>query len=160
MNTSNKPKFLADQMLGRLARWLRIFGFDTAYSTNLDDAQLLKMAKEEHRILLSRDTQLLKTRPVTRREIQSIYLKSDHLQDQINEVIKRFALKDSNLDASRCPLCNSETREVSKKDVCGKVPSYIYRTQEMFSFCPQCKSCYWKGTHWKKIQHEIGRYRK
>jgi len=159
MRCSNRPRFLADQMLGKLARWLRIFGFDTAYSNKLDDAQLLRMAKEEERILLSRDTQLLKTRPIIRNEVQAIYLRSGNLKEQLSEVLERFTLDEVCLNTPRCPLCNSETSNVDKGNVRGKVPSYVYKTHEIFTYCPQCETYYWKGTHWKRIEENIRCYR-
>jgi len=155
---NNKPKFLADQMLGRLAKWLRILGFDTKYFNSIDDAELLRIAKEEDRILLTRDTQLLKRRPIVRNSISAIHVNSDDLINQLDQIINDVDLADLVAGTALSPLCihcNWPIHEIQKDLARGRVPSYVYKTQHEFCLCPKCGRIYWKGTHWERIKEKL-----
>jgi len=142
-------KFLADHMLGSLAKWLRFFGFDTAYPQVLPDKELITIAKREERIVLTRDKDLANVKG-----IEALYMESTDLEEQLIEVITRFNLKITN-EFSRCSLCNSILINVEKGQVKGKVPEKVYDWQDEYWECPKCKKYYWQGTHFKGIKEKL-----
>ncbi len=144
-------KLLLDGMLGRLAKWLRILGYDAAYFPDLDDNQLVRLARAEGRILLTCDRELTRRRGLT-----SLLVESDELEEQIQQVISELHLE-TEQPFSRCPICNTPLQEVEKPSVKEHVPSYVFRTQEHFSLCPKCDRIYWQGTHWAKMREEMVR---
>ena len=142
-------KFLADHMLGSLAKWLRFFGFDTAYPKVLPDKELIALAKREERIVLTRDKDLANVKG-----IDALYIESTDLEEQLTEVIVRYNLKITK-EFSRCSLCNSILIEVEKSQVKGKVPEKVYNWQDEYWECPKCKKYYWQGTHFKGIKEKL-----
>ena len=146
-------KFLCDQMLGTLAKWLRIYGFDTYFANSqIDDEVLIKIAKKEDRILITRDKELVQK--ARRENIKTILLKNTDIDEQIVDV-----LKDKNFDEklllSRCILCNSEIHEIKKEDIKDKVPIKVFENNDKFWFCEKCKKVYWRGTHYDNMVEKI-----
>jgi uncharacterized protein with PIN domain len=146
-------KFLADKMLGKLAKWLRILGYDTAYPSFDDDLSLILTARQEGRILLTRDTNLIKRRNIC----DFLFVKGDHWEEQLVGIIKELKLEiDLNSKIfSRCSLCNTPTKDIDKKEVKNYVPPYVFSTQDKFVYCPSCKKYYWRGTHWQRMTQRI-----
>lgn len=141
-------RFIADAMLGRLARWLRLLGFDTIYYTDITDALLLKIAKQDERIILTRDTHFLK------RNIRDLlFINSDDVFKQLTQVIKTFHLRMP--EASRCVNCNGILHEVNKEDVADSVPEHVYLNFSLFEKCSECGSVYWQGSHLKNFRERI-----
>ena len=138
-------KFLADVMLGRLATWLRLLGYDTAYQHDATDAELARRARIEQRILLTRDVELTR-----RRGVRAVLLESEQVEDQIRQVFHVLNLTAQEA-FSRCTECNSLSEEVSEDSARGLVPPYVFHTQERFRRCPRCARVYWRGTHWARI---------
>ena len=139
----SSPRFVADVMLGRLAKWLRIAGFDVLYSNRFTDDELVALARQEGRILLSRDTRLLIRRAVK----QFIFLESDKIQDQIRQIFETTRTASLPKLLSRCLSCNELLSEVPRDAVQGSVPPFVYETQTRFKSCPMCRKLYWAGTH-------------
>jgi uncharacterized protein len=137
------PRFVADVMLGRLAKWLRIAGFDVLYSNRFADDELVALSRRDGRILLSRDTRLLVRRSVK----QFIFLESEKVEDQIRQILQATATSDLPCLLTRCHACNEVLVEIPRDNVKGKVPPYVFETQPSFKFCSQCKKIYWAGTH-------------
>jgi uncharacterized protein len=135
-------KFIADVMVGKLARWLRVLGFDVAYSNNYADDEIIQTAETEDRVILTRDTGLTKRRTKTR----CLLVSSGNHKEQIRQVIDEFGLKDFNV-FSRCLECNALLEAVDKEDVFERIPPFVYLTQNRFAICPLCKRVYWHGTH-------------
>jgi len=146
-------QFLVDFMLGKLARELRIRGFDTQYIrpknlANKNPLTLLHLAKAEERIILTRNTKL-KNYP------EVLLITSEKITEQINQVIEHFKLdKEVNL-FTRCIICNEILLRVPKQEVRGKVPFYIFQTKEDFAYCPKCQKIYWAGTHLKNMKQRV-----
>jgi uncharacterized protein with PIN domain len=142
-------RFLADHMLGSLARWLRFLGFDTAYPDVLVDKELRELAKNEDRILLTRDKDLANAKG-----IESLYIESTELEEQLIQVLSHFKLK---IDSafSRCSLCNDVLVFVGKNEVRGKVPERVYESHCEFLRCNKCQKFYWEGTHFNGIRKKI-----
>lgn len=150
MAVPTQIKFAVDQMLGRLARWLRILGYDTVFSTRLDDADLARVARLEGRVLLTRDNELARRRGVT-----SLVIDCDHVEHQLSQVMRHFDLKAPEAPFTRCSLCNALLEDASLESVAGEVPSYVARTQSRFARCPACRRIYWQGTHWAKMVQRL-----
>ena len=146
-------KFLCDQMLGTLAKWLRIYGFDTFYSNdNLNDKKLLKISLKENRTLLTRDKNLVYC---SRREnVKVIYILDIDVNKQLKQVLKNIK-KDNNLFLSRCLICNSLVKKIGKNDIKNKVPERVFSSNEDFWFCKKCDKIYWKGSHFKNMKQKI-----
>ncbi len=146
-------KFITDRMLGKLVRWLRILGFDTIYPSFEDNLSLILTARQESRILLTRDANLIKRRNIC----DFLFIESDHWEEQLLGIIKGLKLKiDFNSKIfSRCSLCNSPTKNIDKKEVKNYVPTYVFSTQNKFVYCPFCKKYYWRGTHWQRMTVKI-----
>lgn len=149
-----KPQFIADQMLGRLAKWLRILGFDTLYHKSSSEPFLISLAQREKRILLTRNRRVLKRRQIIDGRIKFLLIDDDRLENQLFQVVKAFDLKPDEL-MNRCFVCNSLLEVIEKEKVKDKVPPYVFQTQKRFSRCPKCERLYWKGTHWNRISEEI-----
>ena len=145
MDGKTPPRFIADAMLGKLARWLRIFGFDVEYSKRSSDEDLLKRTLSEGRILLTRDRDLhRKAFP------HSLLLASMELEEQLGEVIEAFGL--SSYDPpTRCPICNTILKEVKREDLTSQVPKSSLERYDDFYICPGCGKVYWHGSHWERI---------
>lgn len=141
------PRFVADVMLGRLAKWLRISGFDILYSNRYTDDELIAISHEERRILLSRDTRLLIRKPVN----YFIFLESDGIQDQIRQVFR--ATRTTSLSAllTRCLICNEMLDLISRAEIREVVPAYVFENQRQFKACPRCGKVYWPGTHRQSV---------
>jgi len=147
----NELRFLADSMLGTLAKWLRILGYDTAYDAQLDDNQLVRLARAEGRILLTRDTGLRK-----RKGLRCLFIESEMLEEQLAQVLRTFSLHVDN-PFSRCPVCNTALEDVPKYEAWGQVPPFVFQTQKRFSLCPECNRFYWRGTHWQRMLERMER---
>jgi hypothetical protein len=144
-------KFIADGMLGKLARWLRLLGYNVKYSSKLDDAQLVSIAKKERRILLTRDLGLYQQ--ATAKGIDTFYLEGKSEAEKLAELAKRFSIKlDINMTMSRCTKCNVRVKPISKEKVTDKVEKSTFSYYNEFWECPKCGQIYWQGAHWTKIR--------
>ena len=149
----SQDKLLCDQMLGTLAKWLRLLGFDVYFvNGEMSDDDLIEVAKEEKRIIISRDKGLL--RKAKKVGLETIPIETTDLDQQIREVIKVCKANKEKI-LTRCSLCNSVLREIDKKEVEGKVPDKVYKSHEKFWYCDKCRKIYWKGSHWVKIMERI-----
>lgn len=146
-------KFLCDRMLGTLAKWLRIFGFDTLFAdSNIEDEKLLKLAKDEERILITRDKNLIID--ARRENIKVIKIISTDINDQLRQVLKNTKI-DENFFLSRCLLCNNLVEKISKKNVKKIVPDRVYENNKKFWYCKICDKIYWKGSHFENMIQKI-----
>lgn len=144
-------KFLADDMLGTLARWLRILGYNTSYPRAKDD-EMIEIAEKEGRVILTRD------KKVAKRYKNSLYIESDKLDEQLEQVMCTFKLGIKN-SMTLCSICNVELEDVEKEEVKEKVPLRIYEFHEQFWHCPECGRYYWQGSHWERIMERVMRLR-
>lgn len=142
-------RFLADNMLGRLATWLRLLGYDTAYLPHADDPELARVARTEDRILLTRDVELTR-----RRGVRHVLIESDQVEEQLHQVFRALNLS-ARQAFSRCAECNLPLDRVNKETVRGEVPPYVFQMQERFLRCPHCQRVYWRGTHWAHMLAQI-----
>jgi uncharacterized protein with PIN domain len=144
-------RFVADGMLGKLARWLRLLGHDVEYYNSLADSELEHIAEESRRILLTRDLELYQH--ASSRGIQVFYLEGQSEPARLAELAKRFGISLTiDLNNSRCPKCNARIKEVPKETVRGKVKPNTLEHYDAFWVCRRCGQVYWQGAHWKKIR--------
>jgi uncharacterized protein with PIN domain len=140
------PQFLADAMLGRLARWLRILGYDAAYDPG-EDKDLLARAWQEGRILLTRDTHLLRRRRLP----PHLFIQSDHVLEQVRQVLSALGLPRTAGPVRRCLRCNVVLEPCGKDEVAGRVPEFVWSRHQTFWRCPACERIYWPGTHRQRM---------
>lgn len=144
--------FWADCMLGRLAKWLRILGVDVAYQAAIDDAQLIELARQQQRCLLTRDTRLVQQRWV---RDHHLFLQDDEWRLQLLQFVETFGAPQREMWLTRCVRCNTPLGELSKERASSQVPAYVARTQESFKSCPDCRRIYWQGTHKDRMLAEL-----
>jgi len=141
-------KFAVDVMLGKLARWLRILGYDTFYNPNLSAMELLKIARDENRLLLTRNKHLLSQAD----SVQHLLVESNHPKVQLKQVIVTFNLDTSSYIFRLCTLCNTEVHPLPKDKLPDNIPKSIRDGTEFFYQCPHCLRVYWKGSHIKRFR--------
>jgi len=143
-------KFIADGMLGKLARWLRMLGQDVKYSTQLEDAELISVAEKEQRVLLTRDSELYKR--AIAKGIDAFYVEGRTEAEKLAELAERFGFPLMiDLKRSRCPACNTTIQLTPKEKLAGKVEKNTFKYYSEFWKCPNCGNIYWQGAHWKGI---------
>jgi uncharacterized protein with PIN domain len=141
-------RFVLDVHLGRLAKNLRMLGFDTLYSNCYDDAELARVSRDQRRIALTRDRELLKRSDIT----HGYCLRSDQPTEQLLEVLIRFDLREKLRPFSRCLCCNRELEDMDRERAAASVPEYVARTYDHFQTCPDCGRIYWQGSHWQHMK--------
>jgi len=147
-------RFIADGMLGKITRWLRMLGHDIEYSRSLSDKRLINTAKAEGRILLTRDLELYQ-QAVTH-GIDAFLVEGTTEAEKLANLAKRFNFKlEIDVDVSRCPKCNTRIRSIPKNEVVGRVPEGTFSNYEEFWECPDCGQIYWQGAHWDRIQRTL-----
>ena len=145
------PRFIADEMNGDIARWLRIIGFDCIYiiGDNLDE-KLLEMAKKEKRILLTADRELYQQ--AIRKNIDALYTSGENLVGKLRKIFLKLNLKQYvDKIQYRCPICNNILIKM-KSDLLD-LPPNVKEKNPIVYYCPQCKKAYWKGSHWRNIRN-------
>jgi uncharacterized protein with PIN domain len=143
-------KFIADVMVGKLARWLRILGYDVLYSNTFDDDEIVMEAESAGRIILTRDTGLYGRRM----RAQCVLIDSDDYKKQVRQVTRQFDLKAFNF-LSRCLECNVLLEPIDKEDAFEKVPPFVYLSQDRFASCPSCNRVYWHGSHAEEMLRQF-----
>jgi len=147
-------KFIADGMLGKLTRWLRMLGQDVAYSTQLDDAELLAVAEKEQRVLLTRDSELYQR--ATSKGVGVFYVEGLTEAEKLAELVGRFGFPLTiDLERSRCPKCNTKIRLTPKEQLAGKVEKKTFIYYDKFWKCSKCGRVYWQGAHWDGIRSTL-----
>lgn len=143
-------QFIVDRMLGRLAKWLRILGYDTLYWRGNDWRRLLE--KGRGRIFLTRTTKLPRGGNFQR----VILVQNDKPNLQLKSVIRELGLKiDEHRFFSRCIICNRQLEKIPKEEVEGRVPDFVFSTYSEFNSCPGCSRVYWKGTHQENMRKKV-----
>jgi uncharacterized protein len=146
-------KFILDAHLGKLARKLRLFGFDTLYQNNFEDLQIIELAVNEKRIIVTRDRRLLMHKNVT----HGYFLRNTDPHIQLSEVVERFQLQNQLNPFARCSLCNGEIIEADRTSVIRSLPEKTVKYYDEFFTCSSCGQVYWKGSHYEKLVKEMER---
>lgn len=147
-----KHRFLVDSMLGSLARWLRISGYDAEYRRDADDDSLMEEASRTGRVLLTRDRVLVLR--AMKRDIEAFLVNGEDDVEQLGELAAALGLK---LDpsSSRCPRCNGSLTQVDRDQVRDRVPEASLKAFDVFWVCGSCGGVYWRGSHWDQIVSTI-----
>ncbi len=146
-----ESKFILDVHLGKLARYLRMIGFDTLYENNYEDSKIVKIAKDEKRIILTRDVELLKIKTIT----HGYWVRSKDPVKQLNEIVLRFDLFSNIKTFYRCITCNGIIKKTTKESVLDKLQPKTKLYYNDFYQCISCEKVYWKGSHYYKMKSFI-----
>lgn len=142
-------KLLCDSMLGKTARYLRLLGIDTAYTDSRYLDLKIDRAINEDRIFITRDSRILKIKSAPR----FYFVNSNFPEVQLYEILRGLKIDIEEIHPfSRCLRCNSILERIDKKDVCERVPEYVYSHYDSFSICKLCNSVYWGGTHYERMK--------
>ncbi len=144
-------EFIVDCMLGKLAKWLKILGFDAVFFSKIEDSELLSQAKKEKRILLTRDNGLIEKS----RDIRTLFIESEDWNRQIEQVLDEFKLWPVIQPYSRCIECNAELKDLPKNRARNLVTPFVYEKVDAFSICPSCGRVFWKGTHHQDMEVKL-----
>jgi uncharacterized protein with PIN domain len=145
--------FVIDGMLGSLARWLRLLGYDADYDNRRDDAELVRLARAENRVLLTRDQAL-----AARRGVQTLLIASQVLDEQLAQVTAAFP-RAAGSEPARCPVCNTALVLATPEELADRLPAYVLHKHHDFRRCPGCDRVYWPGSHWQNMQARLQRRR-
>lgn len=154
-------RFIADGMVGRLARWLRLIGNDVEYSKDSTDSELIKRAMTEARTLLTSDVELY--RRAVANGADAFLIKGKTEAERLAQIAERFKMSlDVDATISRCPTCNSTIRPIKKEQVIDKVPPSTFNVFDEFWECTNsnCGKIYWRGSHWNKINEHLSKAEK
>ncbi len=146
-----RPRFVADVHLGKLVRLLRLLGIDVVQPPDPADEELVRISREEGRVLLTRDRHLLKHGGLS----HGYYVRADGAVEQAREVLRRFDLWGEVRPFTRCPVCNGSLERVSKEEVLGEIPPRTAAWLEEYSRCRSCGKLYWPGTHYRRLRETV-----
>jgi uncharacterized protein with PIN domain len=152
---SDTPKFVVDHNVGKLARWLRLMGYDARFFRGGSDAELVAIALKEGRIIVTRDTRIMQRRLVTKGKLKALLIESDQPERQIRQLIDSLHLDWRFNPFSLCLECNQPLVERKKAELKELVPPYVFKTQDQFRQCPKCQRIYWRGTHWRAMTKRL-----
>ncbi len=144
-------RFILDAHLGKLAKYLRMLGFDTLYRNDYGDEEIIDLAAKDNRIILSRDKLLLQSRRVT----HGYYIRATEKHKQLREVVRKFDLYSQFKSFSRCMTCNAGLVPKSRQEISHLVQPDILNLYEEYYFCPACGKVYWQGSHFKRMESFI-----
>jgi len=147
-------RFIADAMLGKLAKWLRLAGLDVIYFNDIDDNILIDKALSEDRVILTRDRNIEKRKVVK----QCLMIRSDYLEEQIKQFLEYYKLNSFDMAFSRCIRCNTLLAEGQKNTLSDKGPAYVFKTNEKFKQCTSCNRIYWAGTHRENAERFLRKF--
>ena len=146
-------KFIADTMLGKLSKWLRILGFDTLYYHNKEDDKLLELALSENRLILTRKTSLKEREDIKH---QLLFIINNDPLKQLKEVLQHYNLTiDAHNIFTLCLICNRKLAAFPAELAKDRVPEYVATTEKTFFICPHCNKVFWRGTHYKNMLNRI-----
>jgi uncharacterized protein with PIN domain len=147
-------RFMVDENVGRLAKWLRILGYDTLLFEGGNDGAMVNTAQKEGRLLLTRDREIMRRRPVAGGFLRVILIQEDDPVAQLRQVAGTLHL-DTHQTFSRCSECNHLLEPRTPEQVTGRVPPYVFSTQQQYMECPACGRIYWRGTHWEALSRAL-----
>ncbi len=145
-------RFIIAKELGKLAKWLRILGYDSVYHGRGDEAELVIQALREKRIILARSPDISR-----HKGIKAVIVKHDLVEDQLDQVVTEAGLAiEEEKFFTRCVECNTLLIDMAKEDAREKVPGYVFETHDSFKKCGECEKIYWKGSHWDMVGKWLG----
>ena len=154
MIIETERRFVVDVNVGRLAKWLRVMGYDTLFPREAGDNELVRIAIKEGRVLVTRDGGIARRRAVRLGQMRLVRIEDDDLRSQLRQVVRDLQL-DLNSGFSRCVRCNQVLNAIAKNDVAERLPPYVLQTQYQFMECAECSRLYWRVTHWSNMVAEL-----
>lgn len=151
-------KFIVDNNVGKLAKWLRIMGYDASLFTGEDDGKMVKLALVQNRVILTKDRQIMRRRLVTSGRLKAVLIEDDDAKAQLQQIVEALNLDYQFKPFSICLECNQNLVERDKEGVRDLVPPYVFKTQNLYMECPSCHRLYWRGTHWQAMSQELERF--
>jgi len=148
-------QFIVDNNVGKMAKWLRIMGYDALLFKEEDDGKMVKVALSQNRVILTKDTQIMRRRLVTTGRLKAILIKDDEPKAQLRQIADTLCLDYQFRPFSICLECNQSLVERNKDEVRDLVPSHVFETQSLYMECPSCHRIYWRGTHWQAMSREL-----
>jgi uncharacterized protein with PIN domain len=143
--------------VGKLTGWLRMMGFDSRFFNGSDDTDMVRLALEERRVILTRDRGIMPRRVVKNGRIRAVLISSEVPEKQMVQVMETLDLAENIRPFTRCLECNEILVEQSKEAIKDRVPPYVFRTQDQYMECPACHRIYWRGTHWEAMLDRLQR---
>lgn len=156
MRPTESLKFIVDHNVAKLARWLRMMGYDTVIFDQPDDWQMIRTALAENRIIITKDTGVMKRRVITSGKLRALLIIGDEPETQIQQVIETFRLNNQH-SLSLCLECNVPLVAVNREEIKDRIPPYVYQTKSQFVECPVCHRVYWQGTHWEAMTQTLSK---
>ena len=148
-------KFIADNNVGKLARWLRLMGYDTLLLKQKDDNEMIQIALSDNRVILTKDNEFMKRRLVVNGKLKTILIKQDDPKLQVQEVLRKSILNYHFKPFSLCLECNQVLIARDKEEVQNLIHPHVFETQIKYTQCPKCQRIYWQGTHWQAMVKRI-----
>lgn len=150
-----EQRFIVDANAGKLAKWLRMMGYDTLFFNGTDDGSMVKLALAQGRTVITRDTEFMKRRAVSSGRVSALLVSGDDPAAQMQSAIAKLGLDKDYRPFTRCLECNAELSRRDKNEVTGSVPERVYSLQEQYMQCPSCQRIYWRGTHWAAMNRKL-----
>ncbi len=144
--------------MGKLAKWLRLVGYDALFFNGSNDSHMIATALAEERVILTKDTQIMKRRVVTSERLKALLISDDEPEQQMHQVIDSLNLDCQFGPFTICLECNQPLLERSKQQVKDLVPPYVFQTQSQYMECPACHRIYWRGTHWQAMVKKLKKF--
>jgi len=160
MGLLNNMQFIVDNNVGKLAKWLRMMGYDALFFTGDDDWQMIITALNEGRVILTRDTQIMKRGVITSGRLKAILIESDEPERQMRQVVETLNLDCQFRLFTICLECNQPLEERSKQQVKDLVPPHVFQTRSQYMECPACHRIYWRGTHCEVMTRKLEKFMK
>lgn len=151
-------KFVIDTNVGRLARWLRMMGYDAVLFQELDDGLMVKLALAQGRIIITKDSEFMKRRAVTSRRVKALLVTGDDPELQMRKVISELNLNTHFKPFSRCLECNTVLLPRNRAGIENEVPPRVFERQEQYMECPGCRRLFWQGTHWEDMRRKLEQF--
>ena len=144
-------RFILDVQLGKLARALRMLGFDTLYRNDYQDFEIIDTAINTKRIILTRDRGILKHKSIT----HGYWVRNTSVNKQVEEIVRRFDLKNQIQPLTRCLLCNEPIKSIKKGTIINRLPPGTAKQFDTFYHCTHCDKIYWPGSHYQRMRKKI-----
>lgn len=135
-----------------------MMGYDTRFFEGKDDWEMVRIALNEERIILTRDTEIMRRGAIASGRINAVFINSDIPGEQIRQVVETISLNNDSKPFSICLECNELLEEREKSEVEGRVPPYVFKTQDKYMECPSCHRIFWKGTHWQAMTEKMNNF--
>jgi hypothetical protein len=143
-------------MLKKLARWLRILGVEVLYPPSVDDDEIIKLAKEKSKTVLTMDEELCQR--ARKHGVSAFLVPKKRIEEQIAIIVDRFHIKIADFPSKTlCPVCNGELKQIKRKEVEGKVLEAVLKKHDKFWLCKKCGKVFWEGSHWERINESVER---